>query len=448
MRRKYAMRRRMPQAENERTAPVHNNDQEREQEGVNESGMLTNVTPEGMMALQRRYGNQAVQRMVANGTVVQRRPPDQEIDFSDEPVEVVVPVENVGARSNSTTEINSQLQQLNNHIQNMWADYDGALNMFSEYMNNEHSTQAVEAQYLDVALKTVAKFAFDSAVGALVDSAKTVAPALGYAVGGLIEIGKAVWEEGERAENAAQAVLIRDYITDLQGAVGQSRDRMMRNIDDNRIPILNEYDSVVGAEEAEGGTGGEASESGTIVGAGAEYIRALRTAVSDFDAARPDRGEYLQQFVEKFALQGGYTGLYADIGNYIHLYVHVYKEGNNWSVEDIDNKWKLTTSMPNPAQLADALSQALKLQGKWLEGTKIEKMVHIKVENEIDWAINDYYDGVLVWTDDPTSYENRAVDIHKDDETGWKDSDFIAYAWDSLVKDRALGVKILEGSND
>jgi hypothetical protein len=446
MKRKYAMRRRMPEAESERTAPSQTHQQEREQEGSHEPGIPANVTPEGMLNLQRRYGNQAVQRMVASGKVVQRVPA-QEVDFSDEPLEVVVPVENVGARSDSTTEITAQLGELSNHVQNMWSDYDGALNMFSEFMNNEYSTQAVEPQYLDAALKSVAKFAFDSAVGALVDAAKTVNPALGYAVGGLIEVGKAVWEEGERAENAANAVLIRDYITQLQGVVGQTRDRMMQDVSNARIPILNEYDQITREEEAEGGTDGRATEEGVIVGAGAEYIRTMRESIAAFNSNRPERSEFLQQFSEKYALQGGYTGLYADLGNYIHLYIDVYKEGNSWTISDIDEKWKLTTSMPKPEQLADALSAALKLQGVWLEATKIQKMVHIRVENEIDWALNDYYDGVLVWTDDPTSYENRAVDIHEDEATGWKDSDFISYAWDNIAKDRALAIQTLEGSN-
>lgn len=449
MKRKYAMRRRMSQGENERTAPSQTHQQVREQESDHEAGIPTSVTPEGMLNLQRRYGNQAVQRMVADGTVVQRRRPAQEIDFSDEPMEVVVPVVQVGARSTSTDEIDNQLNMLRNHIQNMWSDYDGALNMFSEYMNNQHSTQAVEPQYLDVALKAAAKYAFDASIGALTEAAKNVAPGLGHAVAGLVEVGKAVWGEMERAEAAGNAVLIRDYITDLQGKVGESRDQMMQRVDDARQPTLNEYDSLTRGEQEEGGTGGQASDQGVIVGAGADYIRTVREAVSAFNSRRPNRGAFLQDIVERFSLQGkSWAGLYADLGNYIHLYIDVYKEGNSWTISDIDNKWKLVTTMPNPAQLADAMSQALKLQGVWLEGTKIQKMVHIRVENEIDWAINDYYSGVLVWTDDPTSYENRAVDIHKDDATGWKDSDFISYAWDNLAKDRALAIKTLQGSND
>lgn len=450
MKRKYAMRRRASHHTESESASSGSRAALREREAQEEGPEnLQQATPETVLALQRRYGNQVVQRMIASGSLIQRRrPPTQEITF-EEGETITSAVTNIGARATTTDEIDNQLNQLSNHMQNFWADYDGAINMFSEYMNNQHSTQACEPQYLDVALKTIAKFAFDQSISALSEVAKKAVPGLGLVVSGTVELGKAVWGEMERAQQAGDAVKIRDYITDLQGKVGTTRDQMMQKVTEARTPMLNEYDAMTNTEIAEGGTGGQASPQGVVVGTGASYLSSLRQGVSDFNSKKPSRGAFLQQIVEKFVTQGSiWTGNYGDFGNHLHMYVHVYRNGNNWSIQEKDSKWKLVTTMPNPAQAADALQKGLELQGKGVEGTKIPKMVHITVENEVDWALNEYFDGVMVFTEDPNSPENRAVDIHRDDR-GWKDSDYLRYAWESAgVRDAVIAIKALKGSSD
>lgn len=408
---------------------------------------IAEMSSEHIRELQRTIGNAAVQRMLADtrsvqGNVIQRTP--QVMDFSDEPLEVTGRVVEVGPGSNAADEIDTQIGDLVNHIQDFWTDYDEAVNMFSNYMTEEHSTQAVEAQYLDVAIKEVGKYILEAAVGELKDKAGKAIPVLGHAVGATTSVVKGVWGEYERSKKASEVVLIRDYIANLKGKVGEDRDAMVKHYKALRLPLKKEYAAISQSEQQAGGAGGDVSEAGVIVGEGASYLAALREGVQGFKEQLKNRGEILQEIAERFALQGkdGIVSLYSDyvLGNYLHIEARAYKDGDKWKIEEVTDHWTLVTSMPRPGQLADALTKAMALQNQSPIDSNIPKMVHLTVEEEVSW-LNDYYDATFVFQEDASSYELRAAKSPYE-------AQITTAAWDEGgVRDQVTGVTKLHGSS-
>jgi hypothetical protein len=291
------------------------------------------------------------------------------------------------------------------------------------------SQQETEPRYLDVAVKATAKFILDQALG------KLTGP-LGNVASLLKGIGEAWYAERARAQSARGGVEIGEYIARIRESIGPRQSGMTQAIDRQKTEVANAYSAASSSSPASG----VATQSGVVVGEAAGFINQLRQGVREFEAAIPRAAVFQQRITETFAAREGWTDLVSHGGRpagQLYLSANLYKEGNAWTMEDVDSAWTLATTAPKPERLAHNLEVALRELGQKPYQSNLPKLVSFRIEIEKEWALNDYQRGMRYFTSDIDSAEVR----------GWYNSETISEAW-SLLKPRIMTVSSVRGSSD
>jgi len=270
-----------------------------------------------------------------------------------------------------------------NGVQDYWSYCRTGLTKFTNHMQFSSEKEA-ESRLGEALGKQVAEFLFDQAVSKL------------GAAGPFLALGKdlvkAASAEMARAKKAGGEVQIKKYINGLLDATVEAQKKGMAQVDKSRDKIHAAYQTEAARSES----------------AGQEFIDSLKESVDKYIKAIPNAARFQQLFTEKFAQTGKLTTYISQggrVSGQLYLSLRVYNEDNTWEVKDIDKEWALATTAPEPDRIADSLEDAL--GGKKPYQSELPKLVTIKVETEIPWALNDYTDGHIYFTADPNKFEVR-----------------------------------------
>jgi hypothetical protein len=136
-----------------------------------------------------------------------------------------------------------------------------------------------------------------------------------------------------------------------------------------------------------------------LTGEAAKFVRNLKAEVKQFGDEVPDARTFQQRFTERFADTPGFVDQYQSVeSGSLHLNLYVVRErgssAENWSsttsVTSAD--WELATTAPSADKLAQNLQDSLT---GGVDKTALPKYLHVRVETEVDWALNKYVEAVI-----------------------------------------------------
>ena len=347
-----------------------------------------------------------------------------------EPEEIIVPVSQEGTPGDTgEQQIDKLIQGMRDDVQDYWANYTRGLDSFESSMQFASEDEA-EPKHLQVALKTVAKKAFDLAIDA---AGKELGGPWGKVIGVVKSVAEEWAKESERAAAAAGQVKIRDYIISIRNGVSAQQTKMTNALAEGKRPMIDEYRRLA----ADDASKGKASADGVLVGEAAGLVNGLRKAALAFRKKIPSEGQFQQLFSRVFADTPGRSNYISQGGVptgklYFGLSVYVDPTENEknptWKLEGKDEAWKLVTKAPKPDRVADSLKMTLGGKKPW--EIELEKMVKIRVEIEESFT-NSYQDGWIVFTGSPDQYEVRSNYGPKWFELAWKNPDVRRIALDN-----------------
>jgi hypothetical protein len=268
-------------------------------------------------------------------------------------------------------------------------------------------------------------------------------PIVGPVVKGAKTVATAVYDEMKRADASAGEARIQHYITSTRNAVSEKgglQTSLLQVMEAARPLLLAQYRAAVAASAsgAPAQAGGQAptmaqGAQGTLTGEAATFMRDLKKEVASFISRVPTAATFQRRFTEAFADTPGRTGLVSQGGlesGSLHLHMHVVRkqDSGGWSlsIDDVDPSWNLATTAPRAERLAQSLKDTM---GTSVAGTKLPKYLHVLVETDIEWALNDYKDAIIYF-EDPASPEYRGHDPR-----------LSQWAWEQQrIRQRALGV--------
>ena len=375
-------------------------------------------------------------RAAASGKAKAGGKPATVIEF--EPAQIIVPVSQAGTPGDTgEQQIDKLIQGMRDDVQDYLANYTRGLASFESSMSFASEEEA-EPQHLQVALKTVAKKAFDMAI----DKA---GKELGGPWGKIIDVVKGVAEawaaESERVATAAGQVKIRDYIIAIRNGVSTQQNKMTAAFEGGKQPMIAEYRRLA----ADDASKGKASEAGVLVGQEAGLVNGLRNAALAFRAQIPSEGQFQQLFSRNFADTPGRSDYVSHGGvptGKLYFGVSGYDDPTEneknppWKVVGKDDAWKLVTKAPKPDRVADSLKMSLGSKKPW--EIELEKMVKIRVEVEESFS-NSYQEGWILFTSSPDQYEVRSNYGPKWFDLAWKNP---------AVRSIALNNVNLKGGSD
>jgi CARDB len=289
-------------------------------------------------------------------------------------------------------QIEKHVNDLASEVGRMWQNYGLALNAFGE---NMHFASAQEAEFnADAVLKGGAKGLMDVGIG-LLEEIPAVGPAIKMVKGGV----EAYFEESERSKKAWDQVEIKKYISELYLKIDAPRDKMIREVNDQREPMKREFDRVVGDVVTK--------PDGSLSDKAREFIINLEHHVREFDRNKPTAAQFEAQIAARFA-----SALASDASGKVEgrlaFHIHLYRIPGGWAPKQIDPAWKVETSRPEPARIAEALKQGLKLSGKKPWQADLPKKVILSLASERGddpWAT-----GEFDFTTDPAGAVVKSVE--------------------------------------
>lgn len=367
----------------------------------------------------------------SNGASAKARKGGKPVTFIDmEPEEIVVPVSQDGTPGDTgEQQIDKLIQGMRDDVQDYWANYTRGLDSFESSMQFASEDEA-EPKHLQVALKTVAKKAFDLAIDA---AGKELGGPWGKVIGVVKSVAEEWAKESERAAAAGGQVKIRDYIISIRNGVSAQQAKMTNALQDGKRPMIDEYRRLATADASKG----KATADGVLIGEAAGLVNGLRKAAQAFRRKIPSEGQFQQLFTRVFADTPGRSNYISQGGVptgklYFGLSVYVDPTQNEknptWKVEGKDEAWKLVTQAPKPDRVADSLKMTLGGRKPW--EIELQKMVKIRVEIE-ESLLNSYQDGWIVFTGSPDQYEVRSNCSPKWFELAWKNPDVRRIALDN-----------------
>lgn len=396
-------------------------------------------------------GNRYLQRAIAQrqglaAEGVSRGVQRQEVfDFSNEEgLRIEVPVEDVAGSGAGAgeREVESEVVKLRGWVDLYLSAYRDALNSFSDTMSFASDEEA-RPRYFDVALKSVGKILLDE----LINYATTGMPIIGPVVNGAKSVMTDLYNEAQRAEAAQGEARIRDYIVSTRNALTENSGihrQLLAVMDAARPELLDQYRASVRRGAAGAPTEAAGQEmieaqgtAGHLTGEAATFVRDLKAQVEQFKARVPSASVFQRRFTEQFADTPGLTAPVSQgglEGGSLHLDMEVYREQEGsgdsayWSyqIEETDASWRLATSAPQASRLAQSLKDTI---GGSVANTTLPKLLHVRLETEVDWGLNDYSHAVIYFRD-PGSPDFR----------GW-DPNLSRWVWQiPQVQERALSV--------
>jgi len=358
----------------------------------------------------RTQGNQHAQRIVASmrdqdRSAVQRQPVT-EYTFEEE--EVTGNVHTLGADV-SGVDVADDIGGAVNMLRDAWnmiaMRYLSGIDNFADFMQFPSEAEA-RADYLKAAFK----FALDQGINAGLSALSFGNPAVEKAFTLVKDFVKAMIDEHDRAQAAAEQVQVRNYIVSYRARATDLVTSQLGRLEPLRQSLLTAYQttlstapSATGAQEL--GTPAvtqEAVPRRVVTGPGAEFLNELRSGAerlrSIAEAATTD--SYTQRILERWVQtreetmesEGG-GGFYK--GGRIFMNMKFMRDGSNWTVEETPTTGRLAA--PQAARTVDALHRVMLSQGKTINDLDILKVLHVEIEDEIEWDFNDTYSFDIIY---------------------------------------------------
>ena len=329
------------------------------------------------------------------------RRPSTRLDFSDEPVQISVPVTEIDA-SAAEQEVDATLNSLGRWMLPFATSYLGGLDHFETNMLFA-SDQEAQPRYFEVTLKEVAKIILEEGI----KHAFKEVPVLGEVVGAVKSLVTAWYDEKERASKAGGERRIANYISDARDQINQLIRDLTGAIDASRPKLLNDFRAAV-ARSAPG-----QGRNRRLTGDAAQFMIQLRRAVTQFKDAIPTPRSVQQMLTERFIGPSRLTTYISHGGRQsatLYLEVRLYHDksaSRPWQVRSVASNWVVPSLSPHPDRLATSLKSALIAQGREVWRTTLPKMVHLNIEEEAT-LMNEYRDGWIRFSSDPASFEVRS----------------------------------------
>ena len=331
---------------------------------------------------------------VASG-VLQRSPKGkaQTITFGDDEGAVVqgrVHELALVSGSSAEKEIESQVGRIKESLRSTQIAIGNALDQFASDQSFAASDEG-EADFDGAFLS----WATEQILSALVGQVGERLPYFGQVYGLTFGLIGALKAEGERAEKARGSRAVADFLAKHRANVTNGFNAQIDKTPAVTQSLIIEYRKM-SAEHPELSqpatpTGAGAAAGAVVTGAGAEFLTNLRKQA---DALKPPTFEdCLQTFVEAWIAQSagelksrGGGDLYID--GRILISMGIMKVGESYTVTD-KPKGRLQT--PRASHVIDSLKPIF-AKGKTTNDIGVLKVVTIRVEDEIDWDFNDWYE--------------------------------------------------------
>ncbi len=329
------------------------------------------------------------------------RRPVTTYDFSDEPVQITVPVTQTDA-SASEQEVEAAINTIGRWMLPFATAYLGGLDNFETNMLFAPD-QETRPRYFDAALKEVGKAIVEQGL----KHAFEKVPVLGEVVGVVKSIVVAWYEESERASKALGERRIAEYIVDARNQINQLVRALVQAIDTARPKLLSEFRAAV-ARSAPG-----QGQNRVLTGDAAQFILQLRETVARLRQAVPTPERIQQLFTERFIGPPRLTTYISHGGResatlYVSVDVlHDAHAAKPWTVKGAGSSWTIPSLSPHPDRLATSLKSAMLAQGREVWRTNLPKMVHLNIEEEVT-GLNEYHDGWVRFFADPAVYDVRS----------------------------------------
>ncbi|HET6981855.1 MAG TPA: S8 family serine peptidase [Myxococcaceae bacterium] len=323
------------------------------------------------------------------------------LDFSDEPVQISVPVIEMDS-SSAELEIDASINNLGRLMLPFATSYLGGLEQFETNMLFA-SDQETQPRYFDVTLNEVAKLLVEHGIKHALEEF----PVLGEVVGAVKAVVTAWYEEKERAEKASGERRIAVYITEARRRINELVQRLTASVNLQRRPLLEGFRAAV-ARSAPG-----QGRNRRLTGDAAQFLIQLRRAITQFGNAIPTTSTVQQVLTERFIGPSRLTTYISQGGRQsatLYLEVKLYHDksaSKPWQVKGVDSSWVVPSLSPHPDRLATSLKSALIEQHKEVWRTNLPKMVHLNIEEEVT-GLNEYRDGWIRFSSDPATYEVRS----------------------------------------
>ncbi len=391
---------------------------------------------QSVVQMQRTHGNsQTIRhlRQTQARSATAQRVPTQTITF-DEPTPVTGRVTSLGAGQNAATTINAAIADSVAIVQQFQASYTAGLQNWSDRMRFP-ADQETEADPLGAMVTYALGKAWDAGLEAVTAEVPGVSQIIG-----VLTVLK---DEYERADRARGQVDLRNFLTDERTKITTTATGRVAALQNLRVPLSDEYARIASSEP---GASGDASAQGTVTGPGAEYLRNMTSSVARLRAAmqRQTPAIFEQNLSERWAMTGGSvvnTNWAMFSNGTLTLDCTVYRDGDTWEIQSVDDHWTLRSNATNAAQLADNLRLSLAAQGKKPHETGLTKQVNCTIENEIEWGLNDYDTGGYNFEDiNSVRVNNVGAVLHSHDRNEFNT------AWNQKgLKDRVAAVTGLQG---
>jgi hypothetical protein len=336
--------------------------------------------------------------------------------------------------------IGTQLGHVKDSLGLFWDNYrDGLLN-FSTSMEFS-SEQEAESQYLNAALKGVAKASLDLFLEGLFEGCPELAAPIKMAK----EVITSLVEEHERVEKAEGEVKIAQFIIKAMNSIGPAKAGTLDALDKQQRPMQTTY-----AQLATNKDDPKADVNSAPTGAAAELLKKLEDSQKKVraDVEKQPAPIFQEKFTNSFAVIGSQQVGPINAGNYkngtLYLTCRMYRdEKGAYSMKEIDSSWMLKTNAPKPERVAGSLDSALKAQNKEPYDAELPKVVRatLEVESGHWYESNDYDDTSYTFDDiNEVSFSGADASLHGNDPAEFK------AAWDAILKEKVKGVKGLRGS--
>ena len=375
--------------------------------------MQTAQRQELLAQVGRAQGNQHAQRVVASmrnekpslgnggGGAAVQRVPVTELTFEDE--EVTGNVHTLGADV-SGVDVADDIAGAVNMMRDSWnmiaMRYLSGIDNFAEFMQFPSEAEA-QANYLKAAFK----FALDQGIGAGLNALSFGNPAVGAAFTMIKDFVKAMSDEHDRSQAAAEQVQVRNYIVSYRARATDLVTGQLGRLEPLRRSLLDEYQATLSTAAPETGarelgtpaTTREATPRRVVTGPGAAFLNDLKRGAerlqSIAQAATTD--SYTQRILERWVQTREGTvesegGGAVYMGGRIYLHMKFMKNDSNWTVEENPTTGRLAA--PQASRTVDALHRVMQSQGKTVNDLDILKVLNVEVEDEIEWDFNDSYE--------------------------------------------------------
>jgi len=205
--------------------------------------------------------------------------------------------------------------------------------------------------------------------------------------------------EDERAAAARGSRAVAEFLGKHRSRVTAAFDEQVRQIPATTGALTVEYQTLA-AEHPDIATpttpkGAPAGSQPRVAGDAAKFLTDLRALVSRTKA--PTFEASLQTIIEAWVAQAagkvksrGGGDIYVD--GRIFISMEMYKNGDSYTVTE---KPKGKLQAPRAEHVVDSLKLILGNDAKSVNDLDILKVVTVKVEDEIDWGFNDWYDVVV-----------------------------------------------------